>query len=97
MDDSLLAPCNREEADYRILLHVQDAFSISEIRDTNMKTADSAVVMLTVSAVARMHGLAFTICNDTKHNVLHICKCYSNCYWEGEIRSSTHVSQLNWV
>eukprot|EP00112_Aurelia_sp_Birch-Aquarium-sp1_P007906 Seg1863.1 transcript_id=Seg1863.1/GoldUCD/mRNA.D3Y31 product="hypothetical protein" protein_id=Seg1863.1/GoldUCD/D3Y31 len=60
-DTSLINPCNHEEADTRIFVHVKDAQQGQGMNRAIIHTVDTDVVVLGVAAVVRLKDLQLTI------------------------------------
>ena len=60
-DTSLINPCNHEEADTRIFVHVKDAQQGQRMNRAIIHTVDTDVVVLGVAAVVRLKDLQLTI------------------------------------
>lgn len=57
-DTSLLAPCNHEEADTRMIFHLADAVS-KGFQKILLCTVDTDVVVLSVAAAAKLVSRSF--------------------------------------
>ena len=66
-DTSLLAPCNHEEADTRMILHLADAVS-KDFQKILLRTVDTDVVVLSVAAAATLDIQALWVAFGTGKN-----------------------------
>ncbi len=71
-DTSLIDPCNHEEADTRMFLHVKDAHQGQGMNHAIIHTVDTDVVVLGVAAVARLKDLQLTIAFGTRQYFRYI-------------------------
>eukprot|EP00794_Sanderia_malayensis_P013365 gene13365-14740_t len=60
-DTSVIDPCNHEEADTRIFVHLRDAQQGQGLHRVIIHTVDADVVVLGVAAVVRLNDLQLTI------------------------------------
>eukprot|EP00795_Rhopilema_esculentum_P012948 gene12948-3707_t len=67
-DTTLLHPCNHEEADTRMFLHLADAINRASLRKAVIYTVDTDVVVLAVNAVARLKDLGIKIAFGSQQN-----------------------------
>ena len=64
-DTSSLEPCNHEEADTRMFLHIKDGLDRQGLHRVLIYTVDTDVVVLAISAVAKLNNLNLSIAFDT--------------------------------
>eukprot|EP00794_Sanderia_malayensis_P013119 gene13119-14467_t len=60
-DTSIISPCNHEEADSRMYLHLYDAITRQNMQNAVIKTVDTDVMVLGVAAVVRIRNLKLYI------------------------------------
>eukprot|EP00794_Sanderia_malayensis_P014494 gene14494-16001_t len=60
-DSSIISPCNHEEADSRMYLHLYDAIRRQNMQNAVIKTVDTDVMVLGVAAVVRIPNLKLYI------------------------------------
>ena len=64
-DTSSLEPCNHEEADTRMFLHMKDGLDRQGLHHVLIYTVDTDVVVLAISAVAKLNNLNLSIAFGT--------------------------------
>ena len=67
-DTSNIDPCNHEEADTRIFTHIADAINRQQMTRIVVYTVDTDVVVLTVSAVARLEEQQIVVAFGSQQN-----------------------------
>lgn len=70
-DTSQISPCNHEEADTRIMLHVKDAVQTG-MRQIMIRTVDTDVVVIAISIVHKLNILTLWIAFGVGKNLRYI-------------------------
>ena len=71
-DTLSLEPCNHEEADTRMFLHMKDGLDRQGLHRVLIYTVDTDIVVLAISAVAKLNNLTLSIAFGTGTHFRHL-------------------------